>query len=167
MICRNNAWWAVRFAHLWHFRSLQWQCVLKFAALIYSVCVLPSNNDLSVAHFYLYVSSFDSYTWPFITYHPRGIQVCLFLQHTYSEHRWIMDRLFLCVVSTPDDTFGIHYRFDSRRDEMKSHCLHTLTFTSWSLRKCLPSQCFFINPQEWKSLGGNTQLYCGRVRHSH
>lgn len=37
-----------------------------------------------------------------------------------------MDRLFLCVVSTPDDTFGIHHRFDSCRDEIKSHCLHML-----------------------------------------
>jgi len=52
--------------------------------------------------------------------------VCLFLQHTCSEHWWIMDRLFLHVVSTPDDTFGIHYGFDSCRDEIKSQCLHML-----------------------------------------
>jgi len=38
-----------------------------------------------------------------------------------------MDRLFLHVVSTPDDTFGIHYRFDICRDEIKSHCLLMLT----------------------------------------
>jgi hypothetical protein len=34
-----------------------------------------------------------------------------------------MDRLYLHVVSTSDDTFGIHYRFYSCRDEIKSHYL--------------------------------------------
>ena len=49
-----------------------------------------------------------------------------------------MDRFFLRVVSTPDDTVGIHYRFDSCRDEIKSHCL--LMLAHFGLH-------FFITPE--------------------